>query len=254
MDRYVDDIAFTFSIPRSALNVIAVAKGLLVGALKLCRRDGSTIDATADKDGILVPNLQDILSVDMSSVKWILVVEKEATFRSIAASSFCDTLLSCGVMLTGKGYPDIAIRALLRFISSPAPLNGFASPPVYGLVDFDPDGLAILSVYKHGSLALAHEAPDLCVPRIQWLGLCAEHISMPSDDLHADQGLLMLTNRDRHKATKMLERLNGYDTNTEDAEFRVALQMMLMLNTKAELQLLDARNEGMVELLRSGMK
>ena len=32
VDRYVDQIAFTFGVPRNSLNVIAAAKGLVAGA------------------------------------------------------------------------------------------------------------------------------------------------------------------------------------------------------------------------------
>jgi meiotic recombination protein SPO11 len=130
VDRYVDDIAFTFSVSRSKLNVTAAAKGLVAGAFRLSRRDGSILDAAGDRDGILVPPLRDILSVDLTAVKWILVIEKEATFRSIASSSFWDIISTRGIILTGKGYPDIATRALLHFLSTASPQNGFTSPPV----------------------------------------------------------------------------------------------------------------------------
>ncbi|EMC94131.1 hypothetical protein BAUCODRAFT_74427 [Baudoinia panamericana UAMH 10762] len=255
VDRYIDDIAFTFDVPRSALNVTAVAKGLILGAVTFCRRDGSNANAAVDREGVLVPPLSELLSVSMKAVKWVLVIEKEASFRSLASSNFWDRLSTEGVLLTGKGYPDIATRALLRFLSEPSPQNGFASPPVYGLVDFDPDGLAILATYKHGSFALAHENSSLQVPQLKWLGLRSEHILMESDDPHASQGLMMLTPRDRGKARKMLERsvpgsISGA-LEADSEEWRGALQVMLMLNVKAELQLLDAQSGGVSELLES---
>ncbi|KAK5137789.1 hypothetical protein LTR08_007361 [Meristemomyces frigidus] len=251
VDRYVDDIAHTFGVARSALNVSAVAKGLVTGAFTLCRRDGSTVNAAADRNGMLVPSLKEILSVDMTAVKWIVVIEKEASFHSIAASCFWDTLSWQGVLITGKGYPDIATRALLRYLSTPSPQNGFATPPVYGLVDFDPDGLAILSTYKHGSIALAHESAELRVPQLKWLGLRSEHMMLGDDSIHASQGLLMLTARDRGKARKMLERNLYEDGDGADGDCARELQIMLMLNTKAELQLLDAVPNGMRDLLEA---
>ncbi|TKA50128.1 hypothetical protein B0A55_13026, partial [Friedmanniomyces simplex] len=242
VDGNVDDIAYTFNVPRSALSVTAVAKGLVVGALSICRRDGSVVHTGADREGILVPGLRDVLSVNLSAVKWIVVVEKEASFRSIAASSFWDRLSTEGVLLTGKGYPDIATRALLRYLCTPSPHNGFASPPSYALMDYDPDGLAIMSVYKHGSAALAHESADLRVPQLKWLGLRSEHMLLGGDDTHTSQGLLTLTARDRSKARKMLEcEASAEDGDGfDEAEGRRPSQVMLMLNIKAELQLLDA--------------
>lgn len=232
----MDDIAFTFGTIRSALNITAAAKGLIAGAFNICRRDGCTIDASADREGILVPSVKEIMSVDMANVQFILVIEKEATFRSIAASDFWEVIRAQGVIMTGKGYPDLASRAMLRLLSSASPQNRFAAPPVYGLADFDPDGMAILSTYQHGSKALAHEADGHCVPHLQRLGLHSKHL-VASDDAHPAHGILALTPRDRRKAIKQLCDYSD-DCRTE-------LQTMLMLNMKAELQLL----EGMQNLL-----
>ena len=249
VDRYVDDIAFALGVSRSALNVTAAAKGLVAGALTFCRRDGSMFDAANDKEGILVPNLQEILSVDLATAKWVLVIEKEATFRAIAAPRFWEDSAIHGVIITGKGYPDLATRALLHYLSVPSPQNNFATLPVWGLVDFDPDGLAILSTYKYGSIAMAHENGDLCAPRLGWLGLRSEHL-LDTDNQHATSALLNLSNRDRNKARKMLEQ----DILAEDGVemiWRNELQTMLLLNVKAELQFLDSIPDGMNELLSS---
>lgn len=234
VDRYVDIIARTFEVPRAALHVIAAAKGLIAGSVSFCRRDGTIIDASTDKEGLLVPNLNDVLSADLNNVKWILVIEKEATFRSIAASSFWDTLSGNGIMVTAKGYPDVSTRAMLRFLSTPKPHNGFSSPPVHALVDFDPDGLAIFSTYKHGSENLSHESSHLDLDQLQWLGLQIESV-LDDDSMRVDQGLLTLSRRDRAKATKML----GWEILAGEDGVRKALQIMLMLNIKAELQSLN---------------
>lgn len=252
VDRYVDNIAYTFRVSRSTLHVTAAAKGLVAGAFNICRRDGSMLDATNDKDGLLIPALKDVLSIDMSRVQWILVIEKEASFRSITASTFWDEIATHGVVMTGKGYPDIATRTLLRLMSTASPQNGFQAPPVYCLVDFDPDGLAIMSTYRDGSAAMVHENDGLRVPQLRWLGLRSEYLNA-ADGLHSDQGLLQLTARDRRKAVSMLER-NQVDSVDEcERDVRVALQTMLMLNIKAELQLLDATPRGMEDLLTSAL-
>ena len=206
------------------------------------------MDASTDREGLLMPNLKDVLSVNISSVKWILVVEKEATFRSIAASIVWSTLSSSGIMVTAKGYPDISTRAMLRFLSSPSPQNGFSAPPVYAMVDFDPDGIAILSTYKYGSGNLAHETAHLCLPNIRWVGLRSEHV-LSGKAMHADQGLLTLTARDRRKARRMLE----WQVLEEDESLKRDLQVMLVLNLKAELQLLEASPNRMSTLLESSL-
>ncbi|KAK5009681.1 hypothetical protein LTR28_013960 [Elasticomyces elasticus] len=227
VDRYVDDIACTFGAPRSFLNITAAAKGLVAGAFRLHKRDGSEVDGLSDREGILIPSMRDVLSVNMNCVQWIVVIEKE-----------------------GKGYPDISTRALLRFLSSSSPQNGFMSPPVYGLMDLDPDGLAILSTYKHGSSALAHENAALVVPEMRWLGLRNAHLT-DQDNAHQAQGLLSLTSRDRRKARRMLE-YAAFAEGGGEPEWRREVQVMLMLNLKAELQLLETLPNILGDMLEDG--
>lgn len=117
------------------------------------------------------------------------------------------------------------------------------SCPIYALMDFDPDGINIMSTYKHGSTALAHENEKLSVSCMQWLGLSSKHLVW-DDGVHRAQGLLRLTLRDRRKATRMLEREPFVDDGKEPY-WRKEIQNMLMLNVKAEIQLLEAGEGGL---------
>lgn len=49
----------------------------MAGAVVITRRDGSKIDLANVQSGILVPRLEEVLSVDLSRVRWVLVIEKE---------------------------------------------------------------------------------------------------------------------------------------------------------------------------------
>lgn len=138
---------------------------------------------------------------------------------------------------------------MVRFLARTPPRNGFAAPKVYGLMDFDPDGVAILNTYKHGSLNLVNENASLVVPEMQWLGLKSCHIS-DEDQTHRNQGLLPLTKRDRHKARNMLDQ--AHVDNVE--EWRGQLQVMLMLNVKAELQILDAAAGALIQVIREAVQ
>lgn len=157
--------------------------------------------------------------------------------------------------LTGwkaKGYPDILSRSFLHLLSTSSFRNGYRIPPVYAFVDFDPDGLAIYSTYKHGSVSLAHENESLNVPAMQWLGIKSIDMSSSSsmDNIHGEQGLLRLTARDRSKAHRLIEK--RIDTRYDvDAELIGELQVMLMLNVKAEIQLLEAKPGGLSQWLAS---
>ena len=59
--------------------------------------------------------------------------------------------------------------------------------PVLGIVDADPYGLDILSVYKYGSKSMQHENDKLAATRIKWLGLWASEVERyhyPLDHFH----------------------------------------------------------------------
>ncbi|MCJ1275954.1 hypothetical protein MMC21_003759 [Puttea exsequens] len=257
VDRYVDILAYTFGVPRAALNVTAAAKGLVIGRLTLVRRDGSTIDPGAESPH-LIDDINKIQNVDISYVSWILVVEKEvrhfhclkflakklqSTFRTLASANLhMQSRAGSGILLTAKGYPDISTRSFLRLLSTSHDPEHHP-PPIYALTDFDPDGLAIMSTYKHGSLNLSHENFQLSVSSIEWLGI------QISDILHAEaaqtgQGLLRLSGRDRRKAIMMLDRSKVLGEDGEEQEWRRELQVMLMLNVKAEMEILSARDGG----------
>ncbi|KAF2841276.1 DNA topoisomerase IV, alpha subunit [Patellaria atrata CBS 101060] len=249
VDRFVDDIASTFRVPRIVLNVTATAKGLMAGCFKIEKDDGSIVDGCSDREGLLISKLEVSELVDISNVKWILVIEKEAVFRSMASSDFWYTLSRQGLMITGKGFPDISTRAFLRALSIPSPQNNFHNAPIFGLMDFDPDGLDILLTYKLGSYSLAHENGSLNVPSMRWLGVKSTDVVL-EDDEQESQGLMKLSARDRGKATKMLDR----EVCAEDAPespWRREIQMMLFLNVKAEIQILETRSGGIEKWLQS---
>lgn len=151
----------------------------------------------------------------------------------------------------GKGYPDIATRALTRFMSIASPQNGFAEPPVFGLMDYDPDGMAILHTYKQGSNKIFEGNGIFTVPAIQWMGLRSRDIT-DENRTHRNQGLMALTRRDRHRARKMLEW--GRSAGPEEAEqWRRELQVMLMLNLKAEIQIIDSDPAGVGNMIKSAV-
>lgn len=138
---------------------------------------------------------------------------------------------------------------------------------MYAFIDLDPDGIAILSTYKYGSYRLAHEdvasmdAPALSLPSIRWLGVKRHHISRVSvteRDTNTSvmpelQGLVRLTTRDRCKAAQMLEWDLCSETGLEQ-EWRHELQLMLMLNVKAEMQILDELNGGVISFLSNELE
>jgi meiotic recombination protein SPO11 len=131
------------------------------------------------------------------------------------------------MLLQAKGYPDIQTRQFIRLLSRHRP-----EIPILALVDFDPDGIGIMSTYKYGSVSLAHES-NLAVPSIRWLGVRSWDFL---NTKHEIQGLLSLTARDRKIGMKMLAKSGAEEDG--DEEWRRELQIMLMMNVKAEIQIL----------------
>ncbi len=123
------------------------------------------------------------------------------------------------------------------------PTDESPTPPIYGLVDFDPDGLGILSTYKYGSLALAHENAHLVVPDLHWLGVRSSSI-VDLDALSGGRDIMRLSLRDRRKARGLLKKDILQEAGHEP-EWRRELQIMLMLNIKAEIQCLNDSEGGL---------
>ncbi|KAI0599287.1 Spo11/DNA topoisomerase VI subunit A [Biscogniauxia sp. FL1348] len=252
VDTLVDDIAFTFGAGRDALNIVAACKGLLSGVMNISMKDGSGQNCGLDPNGTLIPDARTIENIDAPLVKWVLIVEKEATFRGLVASRYFESSRAGpGVIITGKGYPDLATRQLLNLLHA-----AFPRLPFYALVDFDPDGLAIMRTYKCGSLALNHEE-NITLPSLSWLGPKSHDILSRSSYVYSGNSsqnitpnhdsppnLLevssVLTVMDRKKGVRLLGKLVAeLDQDGSEEDLVCELQIMLILNIKAEIQAID---------------
>lgn len=149
-----------------------------------------------------------------------------------------------------KGYPDLATRRFLRAICDRETWNRRQKPPIFGIFDADPDGINIMQIYRQGSQSLPHE--HACnVPEMRWLGVRI-HDVLPH--LQDDGSTPKLTARDRRKAVVMLERLRMESEDKVDMQCRIELQRMLALNIKAEIQILEDRNDGLEGWLRKALR
>ncbi|KAJ7837712.1 Spo11/DNA topoisomerase VI subunit A [Mycena leptocephala] len=211
VDNLVDDLAATFELERADLNVRATSKGLVCGSgLVIHLNSGEEIHAN-DTEGALIPVGEDIKSFTVAEdVDWVLLVEKDASPTHIHHLAVFQTLCRVrlashpglpgrGIIITGKGYPDVATRQLVATLSACLPRR----IPLLGVVDGDPYGLDILSVYKYGSRAMAHEAEKLAAPRVKYLGVFASELA--SYGVDRDE-LLPITKADEKKALTMLGR------------------------------------------------
>ncbi|GLB01830.1 hypothetical protein AtubIFM57258_000240 [Aspergillus tubingensis] len=237
VDTLVDDLAHTMGVDRAALYVEAAAKGLVVGYYQITTRSGAVVDARLSGQDNLVPRMQDIHHIDLADVAWILVLEKEAVYRRLASSNYhTRSAAGKGIVVTGKGYPDLNTRAFVRKLFDHS-RQLTKRPQFYALVDGDPDGMAIMATYKYGSVAFTHENRNLNVPGLHWLGLRITDV-VAGAGLLGDSTLIRLTKRDRKKIVAMLSRNPIWAADGPEPEWRVELQRMLMLNVKAETEIL----------------
>ncbi|XP_064599336.1 LOW QUALITY PROTEIN: meiotic recombination protein SPO11-like [Liolophura sinensis] len=223
VDNIVANISCMLAIPRWELHVLATSKGCVAGDLRFQDTDGNYFDCAATA-GLLIPShVNGIRNLD-SQAKFILIVEKDATFQKLIDDDFCHRLHPC-ILITGKGFPDINTRLLLRKL-----WEEFAIP-IFALVDADPHGMEIMAVYRYGSLALAYESHHLTVPAVRWLGV------FPSDITRfkiPKNMLIPVTVADKNKARELLVRPYVISNQIWYHEIQVILQS----GVKAEIQCL----------------
>lgn len=175
---------------------------------------------------MLIPSHVEEIQNITSEARFILVVEKDASFQKLLDEDITAKLHPC-IVVTGKGYPDVHTRLMVKRLWDTLQI------PVLGLVDADPHGLEILCVYKFGSKAMSHDSYNLTVPIIKWLGI------LPSDIQRLrvpEEVLLPLETSDLNKAKEMLNRPYWQALPLWMKE----MQLMLETEKKAEIQCLTA--------------
>ena len=224
-DAVLDDISCLLGCTRNSLHVVASEKGVVVGKL-IYNEDGDIIDCT--KMGIggkAIPSNIDKVGNFRSEAKFILLVEKDAAFMRLAEDRFYNRF-PC-IIITAKGQPDVATRLFL------SKLKRDLCVPVLALVDADPYGLKIISVYMQGSKNMAFDSANLTTPDIKWLGV------RPSDlDKFQipEQCRLEMSAKDIETGQHMLSE----EFIQQNPEWVKEVQVMLESKTKAEIQALSS--------------
>ncbi|KAL6506882.1 DNA topoisomerase 6 subunit A [Orobanche hederae] len=161
VDDVLGDICCMFGCSRASLYVEASGKGRVAGNLKY-NFHGSQSDCA--KNVLLIHReLVDGISDMRSDANLIIVVEKICVFEELRNSKIYETF-PC-IIITGSGQPDIDTRLLVKKLSTSLNL------PVVGLMDCDPYGFKIMSVYSYGSQSMSFDGYRLTTLGMQWLGL-----------------------------------------------------------------------------------
>ena len=234
----IEMIVAMLQIPRGDLGILGTSKGLILGNITLRMINGETFDC---RDLGLVPNdVDDIanIDIDLRGHGLVIVVEKDAVFHRLMGDDFLNFVrvnsLVDGVpqidpiMITAKGYPDLATRKLLRRLAT----KDLPNAQFYALVDGDPHGYEIFTTYKYGSVAMAWCAEPLAILNLEWLGVKPSEF----EDL-SDHHKRPLTNADQAK----LDSLNDRGIFSEEHEEE--LRIMDDLKLKVEIEDLPCVSE-----------
>ncbi|CAN2389875.1 double-strand break repair involved in meiotic recombination [Pristimantis euphronides] len=226
VDSIVTDISCMLKVPRRSLHVLSTSKGCLAGNLLYIEQDGTKVDCRSNTAGVLVPSNVEGVTNLRSAARFVLIIEKDATFQRLLDDDFCGKCGPC-ILITGKGVPDVNTRLFVRKLWDTFQI------PIFTLVDADPHGMEIMCIYKYGSVAMSFEAHNLTVPSIAWLGLLPsdiERLFVPAE------ALIPLSALDERKLLSLQKR----PYVTCQPLWKQELEIMSAKNMKAEIQALTS--------------
>ncbi len=225
-DAIIEDIAAMMGVYRENLGVIASAKGVCVGEIKI-RDKGDLIDCSRLGTGgwSITPLVDEVEFVDYGA-EYVLVIEKDAAFFRLVEDKIWKKQ-KC-ILVTGKGQADVATRRFVKRLREELKL------PVYILVDSDPYGFYIASVYKRGSIQLSFDTPRLATQDAKLLGLLPSDLDKYKVPKYAR---LKMTEAD----IKRLSEISNYPW-FKNKRYQEEFQLMLERKEKAEVQALCSKN------------
>ncbi|KAB5573527.1 hypothetical protein DKX38_000721 [Salix brachista] len=163
-------------------------------------------------------NLLDRL-VMKTDARYIIIVEKHAIFQRLAEDRVFNHIPI--ILITARGYPDIATRFLLHRMS-----RTFPELPIMALVDWNPAGLAILCTFKFGSIGMGLEAYRYAC-NVKWLGLRGDDLQ-----LIPEESFVSLKPRDLQIAKSLMS------SETLQEKHREELALMVQSGKRAEIEAL----------------
>ncbi|PXF45475.1 DNA topoisomerase 6 subunit A [Gracilariopsis chorda] len=223
-DEVLNDVACMLGCTRTSLSVVASEKGIVIGRVQF-REAGDLIDCTRmGVGGKAIPPYIEKITEIQSDADFILLVEKDAAFMRLAEDRFYNKY-PC-IIITAKGQPDVATRLLLKKLKDTLKI------PILGLVDSDPYGLKILSVYMSGSKNMSYDSANLTTPDIKWLGVRPSDLNKYGIP---DQCRLAMTEHDIKTGKELLEE----DFIKKNEAWYKELELMVKNKEKAEIQALS---------------
>ncbi|TFG18830.1 MAG: hypothetical protein EU530_08035 [Promethearchaeota archaeon] len=219
-DGLIEDLATVIRATRNSTHIIASAMGNCVGRLRI--RDGNDILdlSRMGSQGWQVNPALDSVEILETDAEFVLVVEKNAAMVRLAEARFWERF-PC-IIMAGRGQGDMASRMFLRRLSK-------MGLPVFLLVDADPYGSYIASVYMRGSKRLSYESPFMATPDLHMLGVLAKDL----DEYNIPKEVrIPFTAQDAKRAKELLNE----DFIKANKKWEMDLKLMLKNKQKAEIQ------------------
>ncbi|MFX1579761.1 MAG: helix-hairpin-helix domain-containing protein [Promethearchaeota archaeon] len=220
-DKIIEDVASMIQTTRDSIHVVASARGSAMGRVTI-RDGGDLIDLTKmGTGGWAVTPFLDQLEIVESDAEFIILSEKDAAVMRLAEAKYWNRQ-PC-IVLTGKGTGDIATRAFLKMLVKELEI------PAFALVDSDPYGHYIYSVFLRGSKRLSYESPFIATPELKLLGV----LSRDLDEYRIPKAVRIPMQPADIKRVKDMLKEPFVKRNKPWVE---DLELMLRLKEKAEIQ------------------
>ncbi|KAI3881411.1 hypothetical protein MKX03_023927, partial [Papaver bracteatum] len=166
VNRSIQDVVALLRYSRHSIGIMASSRGLVAGCLMIQEPNKEVVDCSmCGSSGYAITgdlSLLEKMSI-RSDARYIIVVEKYAIFQRLAEDRIFNQIPS--ILITAKGYIDIATRFLLHRLS-----RAFPHFPIFALVDWNPAWIAILGTFKFGSIGMGLEAYKYAC-NVKWLGV-----------------------------------------------------------------------------------
>ncbi|MGY5872112.1 MAG: helix-hairpin-helix domain-containing protein [Candidatus Thorarchaeota archaeon] len=220
-DKIIEDVSSMLRTTRDSVHVVASARGSAMGRVTI-RDGGDLIDLTKmGTGGWAVTPFLDQLEIVESDAEFILLSEKDAAVMRLAEAKYWNRQ-PC-IVLTGKGSGDIATRAFLKMLVKELEI------PAFALVDSDPYGHYIYSVFLRGSKRLSYESPFIATPDLKLLGV----LSRDLEEYNVPKAVRIPMQPTDIKRVKDMLKEPFVQKNKEWVK---DLKLMLQLKEKAEIQ------------------
>ncbi|KAK9197768.1 hypothetical protein WN944_012951 [Citrus x changshan-huyou] len=220
------DVIALLHCSRFSLGIVASSRGLVAGRLMLQEPNQEVIDCSAcGSSGYSISG--DLSLLEKLDLKTDARQHQHLTHRCLQHAIFQrlteDFVFNQipSILITAKGYPDIATRFLLHRLN-----RAFPDLPILALVDWNPAGLAILCTFKFGSIGMGMEAYRYAC-NVKWLGLRGDDVQ-----LIPEQSLLPLKPRDLQIARSLMS------SEILQENYKEELSLMVHNGQRAEVEAL----------------